>query len=729
MLPTLDQALQLHQAGQLDRAQRLYQQLLAAQPDNADALHLLGVALHQKGDHTRAVQLINRAIALQPGVAAFHCNLGEILRVTGQFERAVACFQTALRLDPRYADAASNLGLVYSTQGRLDEAITLFERAIQEQPLFAMAHNNLGNTYRLKGDRDKAVANFRRAVQINPGLAAARSNLGQLLLEMDEPEEALVHCREAVRLQPRMPEAQNNLGNVLRELGQLDAARACYQEALRLAPHIGLTWSNMGQAFQEEGRLSDARQWYSEALLRDPSSARIHCNLASAWEADDNHAEAKERYRVALQFDPDYAEAHQGLAGILRDEGQPLEAVKELREAIRLKPKLAAAHTALGSLLEELGKLNEAQDSYRAALGVSARHGAAYYHLATLLRSKLPDADLAHMDKLLRDSGESPTRRMSLHYGLAQVLDARGEHGRAAEHLRQANALRLSEWEKRGKLYQPAEHTAFVDKLIAASTPEFFAARRDVGSESTRPIFIVGLPRSGTTLTEQILASHSQVFGAGELRLARQAFESLPRLLQRQDEPVDCLPALDGVALRQLAQAHLDGLRRHDDTLPHVVDKMPDNYLYLGLLQLMFPRARFIHTRRDVRDVAVSCWMTNFKSIRWACHPEHIATRFQSYLRLMEHWRKVLPLPLLEIDYEDTVRDLEGVARKLVAWCGLEWEPQCLAFHETSRPVRTASVTQVRQPIYTKSVERWRKYETDLSVLFARLGTRNEPEA
>jgi hypothetical protein len=234
----------------------------------------------------------------------------------------------------------------------------------------------------------------------------------------------------------------------------------------------------------------------------------------------------------------------------------------------------------------------------------------------------------------------------------------------------------------------------------------------------------VGLPRSGTTLLEQVLASHSQVFGAGEQRLARQAFESLPEMLNPAGTPTECLPRLDLATVRRLAQRHLDRLGALNARAPRVVDKMPDNYLYLGLLAVLFPRARLIHCRRDLRDVAVSCWMTNFRSIRWACDPEHIARRFEDYRRLMGHWRRVLPVPLLDVGYEETVADLEGVARRVVAWCGLEWEPACLSFHTTARPVRTASLSQVRQPIYTRSVQRWKHYERELAPLFMRLDQR-----
>jgi hypothetical protein len=242
---------------------------------------------------------------------------------------------------------------------------------------------------------------------------------------------------------------------------------------------------------------------------------------------------------------------------------------------------------------------------------------------------------------------------------------------------------------------------------------------RGFGVDSERPIFILGLPRSGTTLIEQILASHPQVFGAGELRYGRDDFEALAL---EDERALEALTRLDPETACRIAARHLERLRELNADRPRLADKMPDNYLYLGLLAVLFPMAKFIHCRRDLRDNAVSCWMTNFHSNRWANDLGHIAARFDKYRRIMDHWQRVLPVPLLEVAYEETVADLEGVARRLVDWCGLEWEPGCLAFHEGKRPVRTASVSQVRQPIYRRSVARWRHYEKSLSRLFERLG-------
>ncbi|HYT88401.1 MAG TPA: tetratricopeptide repeat protein, partial [Gemmataceae bacterium] len=554
-----------------------------------------------------------------------------------------------------------------------------------------------------------------------PDLAEAHSNLGQLLLEQYQAQRALSHCRKAVALRPDLPEAQNNLGNTLRELGELDEARAAYTEALRLNPDLALTYSNMGQALQEEGRLPEAITWYQRALQRDPNSPRIHCNLASALEERHDFAGAIARYRLALQLNPQYAEAHNGLGFVLHEQGKFTEAMAECREVLRLKPGFATGFCNLANILEELGSFDEALTCYREALQRDPNHAGAYALLATMLRGRLPPEDLEAMLRLLARPHLAPARRVALHFGIAHVLDAHGSYAEAADHLRQGNALCLELWQKQGLSYDPAMHTGLVDGVIATFTPEFFTRVSGFGLDTEVPVFIIGLPRSGTTLTEQILASHSRVHGAGELSYAHDSFEALPRVLNLGLTPIQGLAHLTPTVTQQLAQWHLGRLRELNADALRIVDKMPDNYLFLGWLRTLFPRARFIHCRRDLRDVAVSCWMTNFRHIRWAADPDHIAARFRDYRRLMDHWRAALPGDVFEVDYEETVTDLEGVARRLVAWCGLEWEPACLAFHKTSRPIRTASVAQVREPVHTRSVARWKHYEPALGHLFRQL--------
>jgi tetratricopeptide (TPR) repeat protein len=713
-------AIAMHQTGRLGPAARLYEKVLA-RGENADALHLLGVLSHQQGQPTRAVELIARALALRPNAPAFHANLAEAYRAQGELERAAGCCRAALRLWPDYPEALCNLGLALQGLGQRPAAAGHFRRALQLRPDFPAAHNNLGIVLRDLGQPDEALVHFRRAVELAPDFAMARTNLGQLLLDRGQAEEALPHCREAIRLQPDLAALHHNLGNALRTLGRNVEARAAYLEALRLDPNLAVAHAHLGLLLQREGRLGDALSWLKQAVELEPARALYWEYLAELHGEAEAFDQAIPCWERVLTLGPARAGPHLALGWALQEEGRLAEAGEHYRTAARLQPDSGLAQLDLGSLLEEQGDLTRAEAAFREALRLQPVFALPHARLATLLRGKLPDTDRAALEERLADPRLGPGPRARLLFGLAHALDARGDYARAAECLRESNAL-ARELARGRRDYVPAEHNEFVDGLVRVFDRDFFRRNDGAGSDSRRPVFILGLPRSGTTLVEQVLASHPHIHGAGELRLGRQSLEAIPAVLGRDDTPLPCVPYLDGAAIGRLAERHLEALRALDGgRAERVVDKMPDNYMYLGLLATLFPNAVFIHCRRDLRDVAVSCWMTDFRSIRWANEPGHIATRFQQYRRLMEHWRAVLPVPIHEVDYEETVSDLEGVARRLLAACGQEWDPACLEFHRSSRPVRTASVSQVRQPVYKQSVARWKHYERELADLFAAL--------
>jgi tetratricopeptide (TPR) repeat protein len=718
---TLNSAVELHKSGQLDQAELIYRQILDDDPDQPEALHLLGVIAHQRGQPDKAVKLIRRAVALRPQAPVFHCNLAEAYRVMGELPESVAHSQKAIRLQPHNADAHNHLGLALQGQGKLTEAIASFREALSLRPDFPLALNNLGSALRTAEQGDEALPVFREAVRLAPTLALARSNLGQMLLEKGQLEEALEHCREAVRLQADFAEGLSNLGNVLRAQDNLAEAKECYRKALKLRPNVAMIHSNLGQALQEEGNLDEAITCYRKSLELEPRSARVECHLASALEAKELPKEAIPHYRLALEYQPDYAEAHNGLGHLLQEENDLEGAVRCYREALRLKPDFADAHSNLGGALAEQGDLDRANACYREALRCDPDYVGAYGVLATHLRSKLPAEDEAAMRRFLERQHLSDWKRALLHHGLAHVCDSRGEHDAAAEHARQANSFRQQVWVRQGKTYNRQEHSGFVSFLMKVFSPAYFERTRGWGLDTEVPVFVIGLPRSGTTLLEQVLASHPQVCGAGELVLGKDTFDSVPALLGSDDVPSVCMTRLTPEAVKQAGRTHLQRLRQLSSEALRIVDKMPDNYLWLGFLATIFPHAKFILSRRDVRDVAVSCWITNFKQIRWACDMEDIAARARAHLRIMDHWRKVLPVPILEVDYEETVADVEKSARRMLDFCGLDWHPACLAFHETKRTVRTASVSQVRQPIYGTSVQRWKRYETTLAPMFKAL--------
>ncbi len=639
------------------------------------------------------------------------------LHRAGRLPQAEQLYRQVVLSIPTHPRALHLLGVIALQMERFAEALDWLTRACAADPTQADCHSNLSLAYRGLGRMPEAETELREAVRLRPD-AEIFNNLGTVLLELGRPAEAEAAWRDALRLKPEHAEAHNNLGTVLLQLSQPAEAAAALREAIRLAPANAKIYYNLGAAYQALNMLPEAEGVWRQTLRLQPEHAEAHHNLGTVLLEVQATAEAEPHFREALRLRPEQAESLVNLCRVLLDLDRSAEAEQYLREALRLKPDSAKAHDILGTVLMQLGRLDEAEQSFREAIRLDPQHASAFTQLATMRSGRLPDEDRAALENLLATSTRIEARP-GLLFGLAHVCDGKGEYAAAARHLREANALALAAARKRGKAYEPAEHGRFVDDLLAACTPEFF--NRPAGSDSRMPVFVLGLPRSGTTLVEQILASHPQVHGAGELLTAGRTLASLPALLHERVNPWECAAKLDGATIERLAKSWLDELRELGNGRPIVVDKMPDNYLQLGLIALLFPNARLIHCRRDLRDIAVSCWLTSFRKIPWANDPQHLASRFAAYRTVMDHWHKVLPVPMLDVNYEQTVEDLEGVARSLIAWCGLEWDPACLAFHETKRPVRTASAAQVRQPIYRRAVARWKNYEQELGGMFAML--------
>jgi len=718
MSQAFNNAVQLHRQGNLDQAELIYRQILDEIPTHADSLHLLGVVAHQRGQFKRAAQLMQRAVALAPDAGAYYCNLAESLRMAGEISAAVTAAQKATALMPHNSDGYNHLGLALQMQGRFEESAAAFRGAIELRSDFALAHNNLGGVLRDLGQNDEALAAYREAVRLAPTLPLALSNLGQSLLEKGEKDDAEKYCKQAVTLAPDFPEGLSNLGNALRAKDNLTEAKECYRKALQLRPGVAMVHGNLGQALQQEGNLDEAIACYKQAAALDPKSPRFESYLASALSEKEDFAGAVEHYRMALALKSDFPEALNGLGAVLHEQGDFKQAIACFEDVLRQKPDFADAHANLAGAHSELGDMEKANHHYREAIRYDPDYTGALSVLATHLRDKMPDEDIEKMKAFVAREHLSDWKRSALHHGLAHYFDAKKEYPLAAEHAAKGNFHRKEVWARQGKTYSRDDHTGFVSYLIKQFQPAFFERVRGWGLDTEVPVFVFGMPRSGTTLIEQILGSHPKVYGAGELSIAKEMFDRVPLWMNVKAAPAACIPQMPMEVAHQAGKEHLSQLRALNATSPRIVDKMPDNYLWLGFLATIFPKAKFIYSKRDVHDIAVSCWITNFKQIRWACDQEDIASRIKNHLRIMDHWKKVLPVPILEVEYEQTVEDLEGVARKMIEFCGLEWDPACLAFHESKRTVRTASLSQVRQPVYKKSVQRWKNYEEALKPLF-----------
>jgi len=606
-------------------------------------------------------------------------------------------------------------------QGRLDEAASLYEAVLVQAPEHPETLHLLGLVTLQRGDPGQAVALVSRAIAVRSTQAAYHATLAEAFWALGQLDRAVSAYQSALKLDPDHPEYHSNLGATLIDLGASDEAIAQFHEAIRLRPDFSAAHNNLGNALRLQGERVSALEHFRRAVQLEPFSAEARSNLGEMLLDSGQPAEALMHCRQAVGLRPDSPSALTNLGNVLHVLGRLDEAQACFREAIQQKPSMAAPHAALAGVLEELGDLVQSDTELREALRHDPRHAGALARLATRFRDKLPDADRSAIEALLADFGLSAQDRCTLQFGLAQVADARRKFKEATEFARLANAIQKTDFERRGMTYDPSAHRSFVERLLATFTADYFLRVRGLGRPTRRPVFVVGLPRSGTTLVEQVLASHPSVFGAGELQVVREILDLLPQTMGRDAPPLDCVANVDQKAIERLAQRHESALEAMSGSAPRVVDKMPENTLYLGWIATLFPQAILIHCRRDLRDVALSCWMTHLAHVRWATDTDHIASRINDHLRLMDHWHRVLPIPMLEVDYESMVADPERKARELVDWCGLEWDPACLTFHESRRPVRTASAAQVRQPVHYRSVGRWKNYAESLAALFVNI--------
>jgi tetratricopeptide (TPR) repeat protein len=611
-----------------------------------------------------------------------------------------------------------NAALDLHRRGQWREAAALYEAALRENPGRAEAYHGLGIIASQSGDPARSVGLLEKAVALAPERATFVAGLGDALWAMHELDRSIAAYRRSLELDSDQPGVLCNLGASLVDRGDLEGGIACFREAIRLQPSLAAAHNNLGRALRVRGETQQALEHLRQAVQLDPASLDARGNLSRILLERGDAAEALPHAIEAVKSRPDLPDGLVHLGNVLYVLGRLDEAQACHREALRLTPGHASAHAALAGVQEQLGDLEPAFASLRGALRNDPQHAGALARLASRLRARLPDADRAKIAARLADPSLSLEQRISLLFGLAQVHDDRGEFDQAAERSIEANALQAARLARLGRAYDPEAHRQFIDQLIEACSPAFFERVRGWGDRSERPVFVVGLPRSGTSLVDQILASHGQIHGAGELVLVRDLVRSLPAL-RVGSTLAECLAQLDREPFQALAQGYLDAVAAIDSASPRLVDKMPENLLYLGLIAALLPGARIIHCRRDLRDVALSCWMTEFTAVRWAFDAGQITSRIRESQRIGEHWQRVLPTRVLDVHYERLVTDLEPVARQLVAWCGLDWDPACLNFHNTRRAVRTASAVQVRQPAHTRSLMRWKNYASLLPSLFS----------
>lgn len=445
--------------------------------------------------------------------------------------------------------------------------------------------------------------------------------------------------------------------------------------------------------------------------MADPDITAERIREGMALERAGRLQDAADIYLALTDENPKNAEGWHRLGQVTTNQLNPSGGLSYIERAVELEPQNSRFRSSLGSTLGHLGQIETAKFHLQEAIRLDPNNVVAYYNLSRIIRFTRPDPFIKQVEDLLKRS-KGALDRIVLHFAAGKYYDDVGSYDRAFFHYQNANAAKSSQ-------FSPERYWRYVQALFETFDADFVRARFGNGCASDLPIFVIGMPRSGTSLVEQILSSHSSVFGADELTDIKAISEALQKhSATRKPYPYSLRDVSDTV-IRGYAELYLARLRELAPTARYVVNKMPMNFEHLGLIALMFPKARVIHCTRDKIDTCLSCYFQNFsnKNLDFSCDLFHLRIFWDFYQRLMNHWSAVLPIKMLEVAYEELVTDQDKWTRAMLDFCGLDWEPGCEAPHLDERPVQSASLWQVRQPVYERSIGRWKNYERHIGPL------------
>ncbi len=614
-----------------------------------------------------------------------------------------AALREALGAHPTNAALWQLLGIALARQGK--DPLAAFARAVACAPADAATHVNLANALARSGRLIEARTSYGQALELDPRCAQAHANLGELHLELRQPEAALASARRALEISEVLVAARMTEAAALLSLGRFDEAAASSELVLALEPGDAAAHDLRGSVLLARGEPETAIASFDHALRLSPGLAAAHANRARALRSLGRLEEAVSGYRRALQLRPRDPALHTELATTLRLSRRAAEAESAARAALAIAPDTTAAHLVLAELAADFGRFAEAQALFRRAIELDSGCVEAWVGMTRVRRLGPEDAPWVEAATQLAARPLTEPREMLLRYALGKCLDDLGDYPRAFANFARANEL----GRKSAPAFDRAGFSRLVERIVGTQAPAWLNASRSHHSGTRRPVFIVGMLRSGTSLAEQILASHPAVFGAGERSFWGD--RAIAAIAGR---------ALTDPELRELGRQYLANL---DAEAPAgttcVVDKLPTNFLWLGVIRTALPQARFIHLRRDPRDTCLSIYFQNFEAINAYTHDlADLAHYYREYRRLMAHWRAALPAEvLLEVPYESLVHETPEWVGRMLRFLDLPWDARCLEFDGTDRQVITASRWQVRQKIYSSSIGRWRHYSGFLGPL------------
>ncbi len=767
----LEIAKQYHINGNLAMADRTYRDILAVMPENFTSLYQLSIITYQQQRAKEGLQFIEKAIEIEPEKAEAWNAYGAMLEQIGERKKAIEKWKKALKLDSKMAAAYSNLASCYWSLKEYKKAKSSAEKAVELNPDNADGYVNYGVAVNSLGDIEQAVQLWMKALELNPQHPNALINLGNAMRDLGKLKESEEYSKKALELLPDNTIAMVNLANALLDQSFVKEAEDLYRKAIRLQPNYVDAHNNLSLVMMQQARYDDAAAEARVSLAFDPDNLKALGNLSVSLREMNQFKEAENAARKALTLQPDSAEARIDLADILYlsdrlDEAEILfnEASEIMPEAPRLYIKLAAVQEHLNRFNDALATLNKAKElspdmpeiyyreglihlmsnnideslaSYDKALEINPnfvqaiasksetlqtkgdmeqareiiKRGLAiddslpalYYTLSKVKKFTAEDKELKRMIEIAdRSERLGHAQATVIHFALFKAYEDIKDYDNAFKHLKIANDRKRS-----GIPFDRDAQKKNYKAIVETYTPDFLNKFKGKGCDSNIPVFIVGMPRSGTTLTEQIISSHPDVFGAGELFYLTEA-ENKHGFINANN-------------IKELGQSYVEMTQSiHPDAknAKRITDKMPGNYMRLGQIIGSLPNAKIIHCKRNPMDTMLSCYKQLFaRGQYWSYNFEDMAEHYALYEKMMEHWRNKFPDRFIEIDYEETVSNFEEQARLLIDHVGLEWNDACLSPHKQERSILTASKGQVRKPIYKSSVEAWRRYEEQMLPL------------
>ena len=635
------------------------------------------------------------------------------LQQQGYLSKAEMLYREILDQIPDQPDALHYLGLIHMHKGEDKLAEKYIRQSIQSSgnPIY---FSNYGLLLSRLGKYEQAVVQYKKAVELQPAYAEAWFNLGAILPQLGDLPAAEDAYKKAITCRKDYIKAMYGLASVQEAQGKSDEAETTVGKIQAIVPDSAQTYLTLGITLQFMGgsrNIHKAYEYLNKAIELDPESVEIYYALAKLLEEGNEIDAALEVYQKILSIEPDYQDVKIHYARCLLKNNQVSDAEKEVSKILKNNPDNFNAQVILGNIYRIKGNFSEAETIYEKILKVDKYFNSALVGLASC--RKFTDKN----DDYIKVLYEAVTRRKSAltYNALGKIHNDLGEFDLAFDAYDKANDIK-----NRKADFDPEKHTAYVDAIISIFTKEFIERLQPHGNPSELPVFIIGTPRSGTTLTEQIISSHPKVKGAGELKYIDVLAKNKEHRLITDKKYPERIAYLMPEDIQNESGIYLNKIQNYkeQDNILRITDKMPGNFFYLGYILILFPRARIIHCRRNPLDSCLSMYFQFFQEgHQYSFNLANLGHWYKDYVRLMQHWSKIFGDHILDVDYDMTVNDTETTARTLIKFCGLEWDEKCLEFHKQDRQIHTASQWQVRQPIYKTSLERWKRYDKHIGVL------------